>query len=142
MHPWICALLICISGGIGGVVNAFISGNGFALPRRVKGVFCPGAFSTVVTGAFAAFASWAFYGSGATIDIADSTARPHLQMPALAGAFLIGVVGAKWITNEADKSLLKESVKVAAKKEKMSPEKMEAMTSGTPLEVLHKVSAA
>ena len=23
MHPWICALLICISGGIGGVVNAF-----------------------------------------------------------------------------------------------------------------------
>jgi hypothetical protein len=36
----------------------------------------------------------------------------------------------------------KESVKVAAKKEKMSPEKMEAMTSVTPLEVLHKVSAA
>src|SRR5690349_998026 len=29
-------------------------------------------------------------------------------------AFLVGVAGAKWITNEVDKRLLKESVKVAA----------------------------
>jgi hypothetical protein len=142
MNPWFCALLICTAGGSGGVVNALISGNGFAFPRYVKGVLCPGALSTIVTGAFAAFASWAFYGSGATIDIADSLARPHLQMPALAGAFLIGVVGAKWITNEADKSLLKESVKVAGTKEKMSADRAEAMTTGTPLEVLQRISAA
>ena len=142
MNPWICALLVCSAGALGGFVNAIMSSNGFALPRYVKGVLCPGALSTVIIGAFAAFASWAFYGSGATIDIADSAARPHLQMPALAGAFLIGVVGAKWITNEADKGLLKESVKVAGTKDKMSPEEADAITRGTPLEVLQKVTAA
>lgn len=43
--------------------------------------------------------------------------------PALAGAFLVGVVGAKWITNEADKRLLKESVKVAGTNVRLSKER-------------------
>jgi hypothetical protein len=38
-------------------------------------------------------------------------------MPVLAGAFLVGVVGVKWITNEADKGLTKDSIKVAAVQE-------------------------
>ncbi len=142
MHPWVCALLIGSAGAAGGFVSAFIKGDGIVFPKRVRGVWCPGTISTVITGAFAAFASWAFYGSGATIDIAKPTDLPHLQMSALAGAFLVGIVGAKWLTTESEKGLLKESVKVAGTKEKMSAEKAEAVTSGTALEVLHKVSAA
>jgi len=141
MNPWFCALLICISGAAGGFVNALISNNGIAMPRRVEGIWCPGALSTVLIGAFAAFASWAFYGSGVAIDVADPLAKPHLQMPALAGAFLVGVVGAKWITNEADKRLLKESVRVAGSKV-MSKEKAAEISSGTPLEVLKSVTEA
>jgi hypothetical protein len=95
MHPWICALLICSAGAAGGFVNAITSQNGFALPRRVEGVWCPGALSTIIAGAFAAFASWAFYGSGAGINVADPKAVTSLQFSALAGAFLVGVVGAK-----------------------------------------------
>src|SRR5215472_16462564 len=75
MNPWICATLICAAGAAGGLVNAMISQNGFALPKQIEGVWCPGELSTIVAGTFAAFASWAFYGSGATIDIADSAAR-------------------------------------------------------------------
>ena len=141
MSPWICALYICFAGAAGGFVNALISNNGFALPRRIEGIWCPGAFSTVLIGAFAAFASWAFYGSGVSIDLADSAAKPHLQMPALAGAFLVGVVGAKWITNEADKRLLRESVKLAAKKG-LSKDKADEFLSGTPLDVLRNVKEA
>jgi hypothetical protein len=141
MNPWICALLISAAGGAGGFVNALMNNNGFAMPRKIEGIWCPGVFSTVLIGAFAARASWAFYGSGVGIDLADAAARPHLQMPALAGAFLVGVVGGKWITNEADKRLLRESVKVAASKS-VSKEKMEAIVSGTPLEVLKGVKAA
>jgi hypothetical protein len=141
MNPWVCALLISAAGGAGGFVNALMSNNGFAMPRRIEGIWCPGAFSTVMIGAFAAWASWAFYGSGVGIDLADAAARPHLQMPALAGAFLVGVVGGKWITNEADKRLLRESVKVAASKD-VSKEKAEEIVSGTPLEVLKGVKAA
>ena len=142
MNPWICAILICTAGAAGGLVNAMISQNGFVLPKHIEGLWCPGAVSTIVAGTFAAFASWAFYGSGATIDIADVSARPHLQMPALAGAFLVGVVGAKWITNEADKSILRESTKIAGTKTQMTQEQAQEIASGTPLQVLKKVKEA
>ena len=106
MNPWVCALLISAAGGAGCFVNALISNNRFVMPRRIEGIWCPGALPTVLIGAFDAWASSAFYGSGVGIDPADTAVRPHLQMPALAGAFLVGVVGAKWITNEADKRIL------------------------------------
>jgi hypothetical protein len=118
MNPWTCALLIALAGGFGGVINAFITDNGFPLPRRESGVWCPGAISNVLIGAFAAFASWSFYGSGAAVDLAQETERTvlSLKFSALAGALLVGVGGARWITNEVDKRLLKESVKVAGGK--------------------------
>src|SRR5262245_35291920 len=141
MHPSIRALLICTAVASGGFANALLSPSGFALPRRIEGVWCPGALSTVIAGAVAAFASWAFYGSGAGINVADPKAVTSLQFSALAGAFLVGVVGAKWITNEADKRLLKESVKVAATKD-VSRERAHDIVSGTPLEVLKNVKKA
>jgi hypothetical protein len=50
-------------------------------------------------------------------------------------------VGGKWITNEADKRALTESVKVAAVKD-ISKERAAAIVTGTPLEVLQSVKAA
>jgi hypothetical protein len=143
MNPWICALLIAIAGGMGGVVNALLTDNGFALPRREAGVWCPGAVSNILVGAFAAFSSWAFYGSGASIELAETTARTaiSLRFSALAGAFLVGVAGAKWITNEVDKRLLKESVKVAAKKA-LPPGESEYVATGSARQVLHSVTEA
>jgi len=144
MNPWTCALLIIIAGAFGGVVNALISDNGFALPSRVSGVWCPGAISNVLVGAFAAFASWAFYGSGASVELADpSSTRTviSLRFSALAGAFLVGVAGAKWITNEVDKRLLKESVKVAVKKT-LLPEQAEKIVEGPPRQVLQDIKEA
>ena len=140
MHPWSCAALIVIAGAVGGFVNALVSNNGFALPRRVKGVVCPGALSTVFIGAFAAFASWAFYGSGADLDVTDPSALIHLRFSAVAGAFLVGVVGAKWITNEADKRLLRESVNVAAAKD-IPKDRVHEIVSGSPLQVLENVTS-
>ena len=63
MNPWLCALLITIAGACGGVVNALLSDNSFPLPRRESGMWCPSAVSNIRVGAFAAFSSWAFYGS-------------------------------------------------------------------------------
>ena len=143
MNPWVCALLIAIAGAFGGVVNALLTDNGFALPRRVSGVWCPGAVSNILVGAFAAFSSWAFYGSGASIELADKSARMaiSLRFSALAGAFLVGVAGAKWITNEVDKRLLKESIKVAAKKA-LPTEQSEQIIEGSPRQVLQGIKQA
>jgi hypothetical protein len=144
MNPWWCAFLISIFGGLGGVVNALLSDNGFALPRKESGVWCPGAISNILIGAFAAFSSWSFYGSGAAIELADKSLRAviSLRFSALAGAFLVGVAGAKWITNEVDKRLLKESVKVAANSEKLPKEQSEHIAQGSPRQVLHGVKEA
>ncbi len=145
MNPWVCALFITIAGAIGGVVNAFLSDNGFALPRKVSGVWCPGAISNVLVGAMAAFSSWAFYGSGAAIELAGGqSARTmiSLRFSALAGAFLVGVAGAKWITNEVDKRLLKESVKVAASGKPIALNESEQIVEGSPREVLQDIKRA
>src|SRR3954471_8126860 len=105
MDPWTCALLISLAGGLGGVVNALLTDNGFVLPQLRRDIWCPGFLANVLVGAFSAFASWAFYGSGAAVDLAAMGERTEigLRFSALAGAFLVGVAGAKWITNEADK---------------------------------------
>jgi hypothetical protein len=65
-----------------------------------------------------------------------------LRFSALAGAFLVGVAGAKWITSEVDKRLLKESVKVAVNSNKLPKEKSEHITEGSPRQVLHDVKEA
>jgi len=121
-----------------------MSDNGFALPRKESGVWCPGAISNILVGGFAAFSSWAFYGSGASIELADQSLRStiSLRFSALAGAFLVGVAGAKWITNEVDKRLLKESVKVAVKSDKLPDERAEHIAEGSARKVLHDVKEA
>jgi hypothetical protein len=143
MSPWTCAALIALAGALGGVVNALLSDNGFILPRREFRIWCPGFLSNVLVGAFSAFSSWAFYGSGASVELAQLTQRTEisLKFSALAGAFLVGVAGARWITNEVDKRLLKESVKVAAKKE-ISTRDCEELVKAPPREVLEALARA
>jgi hypothetical protein len=121
MSPWTCALLIVVAGAVGGVLNALLTENRFILPRKESGVLCPGFLSNVLIGSLAAFSSWASYGSGAGVELAKGAsegsprAEISLTFSALAGAFFVGVAGARWITNEADKQLLKESVNVVAR---------------------------
>lgn len=147
MNPWTCALIILAAGGIGGVVNALLTDNGFILPRKMNEIVCPGALSNVLIGALAAFASWAAYGSGAGVELARKAnigverAQISLTFSALAGAFFVGVVGARWITNEADKKLLKESVKTVAKKD-LPPEECDKIVEKSPRRILEGVQAA
>jgi hypothetical protein len=140
-NPWVCAALISVSGSMGGVVNALLTDNGFILPTKVKDIWCPGFISNVLIGTFSAFASWSFYGSGAGLDISSVGARTQISLTfsALAGAFMVGVAGARWITNEVDKKLLAESVKIAA--QKGLPEiDCERLTHAPPKEVLQTLT--
>jgi hypothetical protein len=143
MNPWTCALLILLAGGIGGALNALITDNGFVMPRLKRAIWCPGFISNVLIGAFSAFSSWSFYGSGAAIELAKASDRTEisLRFSALAGAFLVGVAGAKWLSNEVDKRLLKESVKVAATKG-LTPVECEKLIQGSALQVLERVEQA
>ena len=141
MNAWICASLICLAGAMGGVVNALLTDNGFILPTRVHSVWCPGFLSNLFIGTFSAFASWSLYGAGAGIDLADLSTRGQisLRFSALAGAFMVGVAGARWITNEVDKTLLKASVKAAATKN-ISEVTCEEMLNKSPKQVLQNLA--
>ena len=147
MDPWHCAVAVVAAGAVGGVLNALLTENGFLLPRKESGILCPGFLSNVLVGALAAFASWASYGSGAGVELAKSTGAgsPRVEISltfsALAGAFFVGVAGARWITNEADKRLLKESVNVSAQKT-IPPKECAEILKGSPRQVLQALHSA
>ena len=140
MSVWTCLFLVSVAGAAGGVINALLTDNGFILPRRESGVWCPGFLTNVLVGIAAAVISWAAYGSGASIDLANTTERTEVsfRLTALAGAFLVGIAGARWITNEVDKQLLKESAREVAKNN-TSPEDCEKALHAPARQVLKSV---
>jgi hypothetical protein len=75
-------------------------------------------FFNVATGALAAAVSWSAYGPYALENVlggAASTALPYgLTLTALATAVVIGFGGPRWLTNERDKTLLKQAADDAA----------------------------
>jgi hypothetical protein len=66
-------------------------------------------------------------------------ARDRLDASALKKP--VGVAGAKWITNEVDKRLLRESVKVVAKKA-LPKGQSEKIIEGPPRQILASVREA
>ena len=142
MTPLECATWITAAGAIGGVVNTILSREGFALPSKEAGIVCPGFLGNVCVGAFAAVISWALYGAGAGLELARETAGARetlsLTAGALAGAAMVGVAGARWLTSEVDKSLLRESMNRSAG-QVMTPEQQQAIAQARPREVLRIV---
>jgi hypothetical protein len=144
MNAWYCVILISSAGAVGGIINALLSGQRrVTMPSYQDGVWCPGVLANVLIGAVAAVTSWALYGSGAAIELAQTTLRSEisLKLPALAGALMVGMAGAKWLTSESDKGAWKESVNEAGKKQ-LTDQQREKIVQGSALEVLHNVKAA
>jgi hypothetical protein len=140
MNPWNCALLITGAGAIGGAVNALLTDGGIVTPRVMRGIFYPGFITNIFIGALSAFSSWAFYGSGAGINIANISDQSSISLhfSALAGAFFVGVAGSKWLASEVDKKLFKESVKMVGAKS-MPPEACDKLVQGSALQILERV---
>ena len=121
---------IALAGAVGGVVNALMTDNGFALPKSEPTstgttVLRPGYLGNVLIGAVAAVVSWGLYGPFSAYFIAGtpqamatnaSPDRVGLSLASLVGGVLIGVGGARWLSNEVDKNLLRAAAAQAAGK--------------------------
>ncbi len=123
MSLWLMIAIIFLAGAIGGIVNALLTDNGFIMPcpERLNGVTImrPGFVGNILIGAVAAIVSWGFYGPFAASNIFEPQ-TVILTPSTFTGAILVGIAGAKWLTNEIDKSLLKAAASQAAKAEPSS----------------------
>jgi hypothetical protein len=119
------SLVIFVMGCLGGVVNALLSDNGFMLPKTIFSgevyIWQPGFVVNVVVGGIAAFVSWGLYGPFSAAYIFSSaplepapTAQTGLTLASVAGAILIGIGGARWLTDQVDKKLLQAAASNAA----------------------------
>jgi hypothetical protein len=117
---WWLLVWIVGAGAVGGIVNALITDQGFKLPGRDKvdtiTIYRPGWIGNVIIGAIAAGVSWGLYGPLAAHYIAgtpealQANATPEkigVALSSLVGAVLVGVGGARWLSNEVDKTVLK-----------------------------------
>jgi hypothetical protein len=124
MSLWLMLAIVVAAGAVGGLVNAFLTDNGFVWPRReTSGAFTvtrPGFLGSMLVGAIAAAVSWGLYGPFAASPVVGGSAAgaaaadASLTLSALVGAVLVGVGGGRWLTDQADKSMLKATAAQAA----------------------------
>lgn len=148
MNPWQCMAIIFLAGGFGGLANAFMSEEGFIVPKRHKGILCPGFLGNAFIGSMAAIVSWGLYGSGSGVELArEMTDSPRaevsLTIGAIAGAILVGIGGSKWLSNEVDKKFLQEAASEAGERDipiedcqkmrKMSPRRTLTVVQNYPV---------
>jgi hypothetical protein len=118
MSLWILLLIVCFAGAIGGVINALLTNNGFIMPQSVEGdgakIWRPGYVGNVLIGAVAAGISWGLYGPLAGAPIFGESTLGSLAVSGFAGAVLVGIGGARWLSSEVDKNLLKAAASKAA----------------------------
>jgi len=148
-------LLIAVLGALGGVANALMSDNGFALPRREASggatILRPGFLGNIFLGALSAVIFWGLYGPFAEVNIVGDDPRTNEAvagatredededygetLAGLIGALVIGAGGARVITSEVDKKLLRAAATEVAGK---NPNEGVAQTisSGSPAEAL------
>src|SRR5262245_43605740 len=116
-------VLVFGAGLLGGAVNALLSDNGFLLPKKEDNggstILRPGFLGNMLVGGVAAVISWGLYGPAADIPLilfGKTTTTPSggLTVAGLVGAILVGVAGARWLTNEIDKKLLRGAAMHAA----------------------------
>lgn len=120
MSIWLIMGTVSLAGAVGGVLNALMSDNGFVLPQSAETeegkILRPGYLGNIFIGAVAAFISWGLYGPFADYPLfkKGATADLELTIAALVGAIMIGVGGARWLTNEVDKTMLRTAASQAA----------------------------
>jgi hypothetical protein len=136
--------IILLSGAFGGIINAIVSDNGFIRPREETvdnvTIVRPGFAGNILLGAVAAFISWGLYGafSGAIIYGSETglVANISLSISTVAGAILIGIGGARWLTNEVDKTLLRTAA-VTAAASRSSYEESQRIAIATPAQAFN-----
>lgn len=135
--------IIILSGAAGGIINAIITDNGFILPREETSekasIIIPGIVANLLMGAAAGFLYWGLTESN-SISVVWGTTTPGVNeikvtVYGIAMSLLAGMAGARYLTNEVDKRLLKAAA-VTAAASLPSDEGAQMMAKASPLQML------
>ena len=144
MFLWKYMAIIFAFGAIGGLVNALLTDNGFILPKKEEKdstkIIRPGFLVNIFIGGIAALVSWGLYGPFAAAFIIGGTIEPDagsigLSLSSAIGGLLVGIGGARWLTNEVDKKLLRAAASKAASG-RPSDQKAIRISAASPAEAL------
>lgn len=146
---WLMLLYVFLAGAVGGIINALMTDNGFSMPKREKAdgkttILRPGYLGNVVVGAVGAVVSWGLYGPLGSVLIAgtheaigaNDSGKIGLTLSSLVGAVMIGVAGARWLTNEVDKDMLKAAASQAASSPASAHKAQRIATASSPAQAL------
>ena len=135
-------IFVIIAGIIGGGINAMTTDNGFLLPDSATAgdstIIRPGFVGNMFVGIVAAVVSWGLYGSFANtclIGCNGGQGTINLTFTAFVGAILVGMGGARWLSNEADKKMLAKAASISQESDKNAAAAAE-MAFSTPARVL------
>src|SRR5437762_197916 len=110
------------AGALGGLVNALMADKIKLMPgSETVGdthYYYPGLIGNLVVSGVAAVVSWGLYGPFASANIVGPTTDQSLSVTyaAFVGAILVGMAGARWLSNEVDKTMLRTAASLAASK--------------------------
>jgi hypothetical protein len=118
---------------------------------RVLGgtILRPGYLGNMLIGTVSALVSWGLYGPLGTYVVAGiaeaikanpAPERLGLSLASLVGGLLVGVGGARWLSNEVDKNLLRAAASSAASKPP-SDDASKRIAMATPSEALNVAKA-
>ncbi len=143
MSPIEPFFIVTLSGAAGGVINAIITDNGFILPREESSekasIIIPGIIANLLIGAAAGFLYWGLTESNSLSVVYGPTApgvdEIKVTVYGVAMSLLAGMAGARYLTNEVDKRLLKAAA-VTAAASGPSDKDAQMMAKASPLQML------
>lgn len=135
---------VIVLGGIGGILNALFTDNGFILPKyeitKARRIWRPGFFGNIVSGMAASFIAWGLSGPFVNYLLVTNNeelgTKFYLSLGNAVGAFLTGIGGARLVTSEVDKQLLTAAAAAAAQSP-ASPEKAAVIAAASPVNALN-----
>lgn len=139
MSIWPPLGIVAAVGLFGGLINSLLTDSGFKMPGYAdanRTIWAPGFFGNMVIGLTAAVVSWGLYGPAGGYIVYPHTINKGSYTLTLTGIFtalIISIGGARWLTSEVDKRLLRAAA-VAAEQD---PEKKQEIAAATPRQALN-----
>jgi hypothetical protein len=132
---WLWALAV---GAAGGAINAVVARHLRLLPLRMT--LPPGTRRIVNVGLLANSGIGAVASGVTVLGLTGADSATNVLLPLGSGLFT-GFVCARWMTNEADKAVLRAAVCKATAAPAADPETVHAFGAASPLEIYETVDA-